>query len=84
MISLFEHILEAELPGWTLLFAPGGPICLRDSKLIFLGDYDKQNVAMLLHEIAHGRVEEPGHHAIWGDEFTRLVDKYLSPKPNLV
>ena len=77
-----DSVLEAEgLKNWTYKREKGGGLTqLKDKRILYNG-----TAAMFLHEVAHALTYEDnkpmgdmtGHHVIWGDKFTELVNKYL-------
>lgn len=73
-----EEILKLEgLSDWKIKYSgEGGGLTLFDTKEILLGERYKDTLGMFLHEVTHA-LKGKGHDAIWADEFTRLVEKYL-------
>ena len=69
---------------WTIKESSDG-LCQFSTKTIYC---PQNNFALFLHELAHAKTYEwnekmgdkTGHHAIWGDEFTKLVKKYMKIK----
>lgn len=83
-----QEILKTEnLDGWSIKeITSGGGLCLHKYKEIWI---DKTaGDAMFLHEVAHAltyewdeRLADPtGHHSVFADKFTELVDKYMVSK----
>ena len=54
--------------------------CWRDKKEITINKRLKNNISLLIHEIAHIDTElgNDQHNGLWGDRYTYLVDKYLT------
>ena len=63
----------------------GGALCNKENKTIVIEPEDVSH-GLLLHEIAHIKkahnkcIDGIGHHGIFADQFTRLVNKYCNPK----
>lgn len=82
MINFGNNVLEQEgLSDWTIKWENGdGGLCLRENKIILIGR--ESSPAMVLHEIAHAKTPNSdgihAHDVFWGDEFTRLVAKYMT------
>ena len=83
-IEFWQSILTAEgLADWKILH-PGSPaLCRAEAKEILI-DKD-QGTPMFLHEVAHALTyqhneamgDKTGHHSIFADKFTELVNKYM-------
>jgi len=76
----YLKILKDEgLSDWKITISKGGLLCQQSTKTIFLRKID--DLAGFLHEVAHAKIgirkDKTGHDAIWGDEFTNLIRKYL-------
>lgn len=85
----WRTILEDEgLGDWTTKDDSSG-LCMHSQKVIFCIPNDN---SLFLHELAHAKThkwnekmgDKTGHHAIWADEYTNLVRKYLCTPSSLV
>jgi hypothetical protein len=67
--------------GWVIKVGKkyADAYCWRDKKLITINERLKDNISLLIHEIAHIDTEmgNDQHNGLWGDRYTDLVNKYL-------
>lgn len=87
MKKLFRELLEKEgLKEWKIKYSNGGNLCMHSTKTIIIHHI---SVSMFLHELTHALLSPEldkrmgditGHHSIWADKYTELVEKYIESK----
>lgn len=78
-----KALVKYGLNEWRVIISSGGALCQPDNKTIYLSE--NHGWSMFLHEVAHALTyrwnnemgDKTGHHSIWGDKFTELVQDYL-------
>lgn len=76
-LVIWQNILSAEgLGDWTVKeIHSGGGLTVFKTKEIWLDTKYLNNIFWFLHEVAH--ILYPNHESMWGNHFTRLLDKYI-------
>jgi len=80
MTKQFYKILKNEgLKDWTIrgYDIGGAGLCIHKTKELLLA-VEHYNLAFFLHEVAHAKTPGNKHNGIWADEYTRLIEYYIS------
>jgi hypothetical protein len=72
----YEVLKQHHYEDWKIVVTKsGGALCMLNLKEIWIDEHSKDDIFLLLHEIAH--IKYPEHDRLWADRFTCLCQRHM-------